>query len=230
MTRIIPIPMPISAPAAPISAPDTPDAPAPRKQSRDSRRLQLIEATIETLARRGYARTTLTDVARCAGISHGLVLFHFATKEGLLAETLRHLAAGYRDNWTAALAAAPATPQGQLAALLAADFNPAVCTPSRLAAWCSFWGEAQSRPLYQAECGAKDDDYNARLESICAALIAADGRPLNPERVARVLRVAIEGVWLDLMTMTSPYSRAEAQATVVTAAAAFFPRHFPTPS
>ena len=46
--------------------------PMPRTQSRDARRLQVIEATIDALAERGFSRTTVTDVAARAGISHGL--------------------------------------------------------------------------------------------------------------------------------------------------------------
>ena len=69
--------------------------PPPRKEPRAVRRSQLIEATIETLALRGYARTTLTEVARVAGLSHGLVNFHFDNKEKLLAETLAYLAEEY---------------------------------------------------------------------------------------------------------------------------------------
>jgi TetR/AcrR family transcriptional repressor of bet genes len=113
-----------------------------------------------------------------------------------------------------------------LLALLRADFNPAICTPARLSAWCSFWGEAQSRPIYQERCGANDEEYNRRLEAICARMNAEHGYRVNPVRVARVLRVVTEGVWLDMMTMTAPYDLTEAQATVMTAAAAFFPRHF----
>ena len=45
-------------------------------------------------------------------------------------------------------------------------------------------------------------------------------------RIARVLRISTEGVWLDMMTMASPYDVAESQATIFTCAAAFFPRHF----
>nr|WP_277604979.1 TetR family transcriptional regulator C-terminal domain-containing protein [Fertoeibacter niger] len=194
--------------------------------SREARRTQLIEATIETLATRGYARTTLTEVAQQAGLSHGLVNFHFQTKEGLLTETLLYLAEEYRQNWLAALEAAPKDPASQLDALLRADFNPAICTPARLSAWCSFWGEAQSRPMYQERCGSNDEDYNRRLEAICAALLAEGGYPGNPARIARVLRVTIEGVWLDLMTMNHPYSHTEAQATVYACATAFFPGHF----
>lgn len=202
-----------------------PPAP-PRKQSRDTRRVQLIEATIETLAEMGYARTTLTAVARRAGLSHGLVNFHFETKEKLLTETMLYLAEEYRQNWTAALDAAGPSAAERLDAMLRADFNPAICTPARLAAWCSFWGEAQSRPLYQEACGSNDDAYNLRLEQACAALIAEGGYAHNAARAARVLRVTTEGVWLDLMTMTRPYGRDEALATLMTCAGAFFPRHF----
>lgn len=116
-----------------------PDA-SPRKQSRAARRQQLIEATIETIAAQGYSRTTLTDVARQAGISHGLVNFHFETKERLLTETLQYLAAEYRQNWTAALEAAGPSPAEQLDAVLRADFDPRICTNARLSAWCAFWG------------------------------------------------------------------------------------------
>lgn len=198
----------------------------PRTMSREARRTQLIESTIETLAARGYSRATLTEVARTAGLSHGLVLFHFETKEKLLAETLNYLAEEYRQNWTEALEKVRDDPAEQLNALIEADFHPSICTPSRLAAWCSFWGEAQSRPLYQEACASKDDAYNLRLEAICARLSDEGSYNRNPVHVARVIRVTIEGVWLDMMTMTTPYSRDEALITARTCASLCFPDHF----
>lgn len=200
--------------------------PRRRKASRQHRRRQLIEATIETLARRGYSQLTMTDVAATAGVSHGLVNFHFETKEKLLTETLLHLAAEYRGNWTTALAAAPPSPAAELDALLMADFDEAICARSKLTAWCAFWGEAQSRPIYQEKCGSNDLEYVAMLEGICARLIAAGDYRLSAVHVARALRVTVEGLWLDLLTMTTPYGREEAVRTVHACLAAFFPRHF----
>jgi AcrR family transcriptional regulator len=212
----------------PRSVPDAaPEAKKPRKASREARKAQLIEATIEVIAESGYARTTLTDVAKKAGLSHGLVNFHFSTKEGLLSETLAYLAEEYRDNWGRALAMVPDDDAArQIEALLKADFEPALCTPARLSAWCSFWGEAQSRPIYQQNYGANDERYNRMLEGICARLIAKGGYAGDPVIVARALRVTVEGVWLDLMTMDAPYSREEGLRTVMSTAAAYFPRHF----
>ena len=200
--------------------------PTPRKASREHRRQQLIEATIETLARRGYAQTTMTDVAITAGVSHGLVNFHFETKEKLLTETLLFLAEEYRANWTAALEAAPPDSASQLDALIIADFNDVICTQSKLIAWCAFWGEAQSRPMYQEKCGANDLAYIRTMEEICDRLIRDGQYALNAERAARVIRVTVEGTWLDLLSMKQPYSRQEALSTVYACVAAFFPRHF----
>ena len=90
----------------------------PRTLSRDERRTQLIEATLSTIAERGFSRTTLTEVARRAGLSHGLVLFHFETKEKLFADTLDYLSEEYHRNWQAALDGAGPKPEERLAALV----------------------------------------------------------------------------------------------------------------
>ena len=203
--------------------------PPPRTQSRETRRAQIIEATIATLATRGFARTTLTEVARNAGLSHGLVLFHFSSKDGLLADTLAHLAEEYRQNWQSALAAAGDDPAAQLTAMIRADFLPTICTQPRLAAWCAYWGEAQSRPLYQETCGETDADYEATLTEICTRLNHAGGYGGTPARMARILSLTLQGTWMDLMMLDTPYSVAEALATAQTCAAHLFPRHFAAP-
>src|SRR6218665_2740539 len=129
---------------------------SPRKASREFRRQQFIDATIATLARVGFSRTTLTEVAGTAGLSHGLIIFHFQTKEKLLTETLQFMAREYRDNWVEALAAAPKTAASQMDALIRSDFTETICAPDRLAAWSALWAEAQSRPIYQENCGEFD--------------------------------------------------------------------------
>lgn len=213
--------------AVPASAADIADHPLiPRKASRETRRVQLIEATIGVIGQRGYSRTTLTDVARAAGLSHGLVNFHFDTKEKLFGETLRYLSDEYTRNWTEALFVAAPDAASQLDALIRAEFNDVVWAPSRMLVWCAFLGETQARPLYQGVCAANRAEYIARMEGLCAALIQGGGYALHPPRVARALRVTSDGVWLDMMTAVNPYDPAEALATVHGMAAAFFPRHF----
>ncbi|MGV3550257.1 TetR family transcriptional regulator C-terminal domain-containing protein [Rhizobium sp.] len=198
----------------------------PRKASREVRRQQLIDATIATLARVGFSRTTLTEVAATAGLSHGLIIFHFETKEKLLTETLQFMAREYRDNWVRALAEAPKTPAAQLDALIRADFTEAICAPDRLAAWSALWAEAQSRPIYQENCAEHDLEFLHVIERLCAELTEEGSYPLLPVHTARAIRVTLNGLWFDLVTMTNTLSRQESLQTMFNMLSAFFPRHF----
>lgn len=199
---------------------------APRKASREVRRQQLIDATIATLARVGFSRTTLTEVAATAGLSHGLIIFHFETNEKLLTETLQFMAREYRDNWVKALDAAAGTPAAQMDALIRADFTDAICAPERLAAWSALWAEAQSRPIYQENCAEYDLEYLRVIERLCAELTEEGKYPSRPEHTARAIRVTLNGLWFDLMTMTSTLSRTESLQTMFNMLMAFFPDHF----
>ncbi len=63
-----------------------------RSNIKHLRREQLIEATIDTIAKHGFRKTTLSQVAKRAKLSQGIVNFYFKTKDGLLLETLKFLA------------------------------------------------------------------------------------------------------------------------------------------
>ncbi|MFC5829028.1 TetR family transcriptional regulator [Nonomuraea insulae] len=57
----------------------------PRRHRRDpeGHRAAILEAARHAFAERGYARTTLRDIARRAGVTHGLISRHFSSKERL---------------------------------------------------------------------------------------------------------------------------------------------------
>lgn len=195
-----------------------------RKASKEMRRQQLIEATIDSLARRGYSETTLADVADGAGLSRGIVNFHFESKDNLLIATLQFMAEEYADHWSAALEKAGPQPAGRLWALVQADFDRRICTKRRLAAWCAFWGEAKSRPTYQALCGARDVKYQETVIGLCAALKAEADYTYEPETMAIALCALLEGLWLRLM-MGDGTTRERALAAAVEFVVTAFPRH-----
>ncbi|TIU43039.1 MAG: TetR family transcriptional regulator, partial [Mesorhizobium sp.] len=98
-----------------------------RKASKEVRRLQLIEAT-------------MADVADGAGLSRGIVNFHFESKEKLLIATLQHMYDEYSAHWRTALQKAGDDPARQLQQLVWADFDRSICNKRKLAAWLAFWG------------------------------------------------------------------------------------------
>jgi len=195
-----------------------------RKASKETRRLQLIEATIDSLAKRGYSETTLADVADGAGLSRGIVNFHFESKEKLLIATLQAMADEYAAHWQAALDKAGPSAASRLWALVAADFDRKICTKRKLAAWCAFWGEAKSRPTYQALCGARDVTYQELFVSLCTEIKQEGNYSYDAEVTALAMSALMEGLWWRLMTGDG-FTREKAHAAAVEYLVAVFPGH-----
>jgi AcrR family transcriptional regulator len=185
-----------------------------RKASKETRRQQLVEATIDSLAKRGYSETTLADVADGAGLSRGIVNFHFESKEKLLIATLQFMADEYAAHWNAALEKAGEATSAKLWALVAADFDRKICTKRKLAAWCAFWGEAKSRPTYQALCGARDVKYQDLFVALCTELKVEASYTYDAEVTALGLCAMMEGLWLRLM-MGDGLTREKAHAAAI---------------
>ncbi|MFF4739936.1 TetR/AcrR family transcriptional regulator [Streptomyces sp. NPDC001262] len=57
---------------------------AERSFIEQARRAQIIDAAVETLAEHGFAKASLARIAQRAGISKGVISYHFAGKEELL--------------------------------------------------------------------------------------------------------------------------------------------------
>jgi len=200
----------------------------PRKAARDVRRKQLIEATIDVLATRGYASLTIGDVSRAAGLSLGIVNFHFESKAALLADTLKYLALQYRDNWMAAVEKAGDDPAARLYAMTSADFDGGICTSRTLQAWVSFWAESQSRPAYDRIYGEEEAEYLQSLEIMCAGLSGHGNynRPQSGRLDARVINALTDGLWVALAHTPPGITRPEALSALHNCLAAFYPAHF----
>jgi len=197
-----------------------------RKASKEVRQLQLIEATIDSLAKRGYAETTMADVADGAGLSRGIVNFHFESKEKLLIATLQYMYDEYSAHWRAALQKAGDDPARQLQLLVWADFDRSICNKRKLAAWLAFWGEAKSRPTYQALSSSRDNYYQQVFIDLCATLKQSGGYAYEPQVMALALSAMLEGLWLRLMMGTEDTTRETALQAANVFLAAAFPKHY----
>ena len=62
--------------------------PGRRRRDPDASRAAILDAAREVFTERGYARGTIREIARRAGVTHGLVMRHFGSKERLLIAAL----------------------------------------------------------------------------------------------------------------------------------------------
>ncbi len=199
-----------------------------REAIKERRREQLMDATIECIAARGFADLTLADVAREAGLSVGIVNFYFKSKDQLLIDTFTFLVEEYRRATDANLAAAGPDPVRRILAMIDSDFQPTISNRKRVTVWYAFWGETRWRPQFLKLCQGLSEAYHAETRATFAQLIEAGARAdLDPDSVTRGFHAMIDGLWLDMLINPKSLDRDMARAIVRTYLGGLFPREFP---
>jgi AcrR family transcriptional regulator len=114
-------------------------------------RARLLDATLECLAERGYARTTTTEIAERGGVSRGAQLHHFPTKAELVVEAVAHLFDRRDQEFRAAFARLPA---GTEPGPMAVDLLWSMVAGPTFHAWLELVVAARTDPLLQPKVAA----------------------------------------------------------------------------
>jgi TetR/AcrR family transcriptional repressor of bet genes len=198
-----------------------------RAQAKAFRRQQLIDATINCIARKGLGNTTLADVAREAGLSQGIVNLHFDSKNNLLNATLQYLAEEYDALFMKTLAANRDDPAACLRALLELDLTPAVCDRKKLAVWFAFWGEVKAVPTYREICRARDRKCDEiRAELVEQIIRQGHYSALDARVVADALSAMTDGLWLSCQVNPRDFDRSAARHGINVLLKSVFPNHY----
>jgi len=168
----------------------------PRANVKDKRKLQLINATIDSIAKRGLTETTITHISKGAGMSRGIINFYFNSKEMMMRDVLSSLLEDVEVIWQEELEKPGLDSKAKLQVLVRALFDRKVCSPKRLNVLSAFWGHAASHDEYRQLI----DESDAKLQSTIAALwqdVAPAG--YNAEHFSRQLHAMIRGMWLSYL-------------------------------
>jgi len=173
------------------------------------RREELLRAAIEQIEVRGVAAVRIADVASALGVSNALVLYHFSTKEKLVAaaftyaaeDDLAHLRKllGRRTTALRRLRSAVRwyAPTGQAKGW-------------RL--WIEGWAAALREPALQDVTRALDKQWKAALaEVIAEGVAAAEFHCPDPSGAALRLTALLDGLAVQLTSYAGAVSRARAQ-------------------
>jgi TetR/AcrR family transcriptional regulator, transcriptional repressor of bet genes len=110
-----------------------------RHETEAVRRSQIIKAACDVAAARGLDGLTVRRVATKAGVSTGLVLFHFRTKEHLVIALLDWLLDTTTELHVDADIARIPSPLDRLLALLQQEMNRLSSEPRRILLFFDFW-------------------------------------------------------------------------------------------
>jgi len=201
-----------------------------RTASKEVRRQQLIDATIESIAKHGISGTTMTTVTRTAGLSIGLANFHFSTKQNLFEETLRFLAEEHHNQWKQSYEKANLAPEDKLLAIVAAHFHPKICNRKKVAVWYGFFGEASARVSYRKLANEIDTERRDISIELCRKIIAQGGYDtVDATDIAFTLEGIYDGFWLNILMYPGEFTRFDAMRRIEGYLGQVFPNHFKRP-
>ena len=157
----------------------------------ETRRGQLIEVTIDSLAEVGYVGTTLAQIASRAGVSPGLVAHYFGDKDGLLDAAFRSLARRVSDHARSRLRQI-STPRARIQAVIDANLAPEEFDQRTGTAWLAFWGQVlQVKSLRRVQ-----SVYQRRTLTTLRSALNKLVPPDQAQSLAAMIASMIDGVWL----------------------------------
>lgn len=173
------------------------------------RREELLRAAVEQIEARGVAAVRIADVASALGVSNALVLYHFSSKERLLAAAFAHAAEGDLAHLRALLGRRT-TALRRLRSAVRWYAPTGQAKGWRL--WIEGWAAALREPALQGVTRDLDQRWKAAITEVIEEGVAAgEFHCPDPRSSALRLTALLDGLAVQLTSYPGGVSRAQAQ-------------------
>ncbi|MEU2062942.1 TetR/AcrR family transcriptional regulator [Streptomyces sp. NPDC013455] len=176
------------------------------------RREELLRAAIEQIEARGVAAVRIADVASALGVSNALVLYHFSTKEKLVAAAFAYAAEGDLTHLRRVLGRRTTA----LRRLRAAVRWYAPTGPAKgWRLWIEGWAVALREPALREVGRELDTQWKAAIAEVIAEGVAAgEFGCADPSGAALRLTALLDGLAVQLISYPGAVPRSRAQEWV----------------
>lgn len=165
-----------------------------------SKRDAILDACIAAIAARGVRGLRVNTVAADAGVSTGLLYYHFDDRDGLLSAAFDHVNTRQRANRSMS-DVAKESPRARLERHVLAEFRDHPDVVEMSAAWHELRASAVYEERLRPALAAAASDFASELaEEIRAAQAAGDvGQSVDADQLALAITVFMDGLdgrWL----------------------------------
>ncbi|MFD5972362.1 MULTISPECIES: TetR/AcrR family transcriptional regulator [Streptomyces] len=170
------------------------------------RREELLRATVEQIEIRGASSVRIADVASALGVSNALVLYHFSTKEKLVAAAFAYAAEADLAHLRKLLARRT-TAVRRLRSAVRWYAPTGQAKGWRL--WIEGWAASLREPALREVAGDLDRRWKTELaEVIEEGAAAGEFRCADPESAAWRLTALLDGLAVQMTSYEGPLPRA----------------------
>ena len=145
-----------------------------RKAPEEARREQILQAAYDVALQTGIDGVTVRAVAAEAGLSHGLVLFHFGRKDQLVASLLDRILATATILRLSSDAAGQAQAPDRLRVLLRQEMEELVGAPHDLRLFFEYWALGVREPAIRAKIGTALERYREAFRTLADDALRAE--------------------------------------------------------
>tara|TARA_B100000902_G_scaffold389209_1_gene435995 strand:+ start:27 stop:674 length:648 start_codon:yes stop_codon:yes gene_type:complete len=177
---------------------------------------KLIDATIETIAQRGLADTTISHVAKKAKVSQGYANFRFKSKENLLLSSLQFLSDEYKKSWQKIFEEENLNPIDRLLKICENDFSKKIANRNKISVWIAFYSEVKFRPSYLSICQKQDDIYLQQMEKLIDKINSKTGQSsLSAIEISETYHSMVDGLWQRILFDPKIYSNEFCKSLII---------------
>ena len=178
--------------------------PASSSKRDPERRLALLKAAFREVAEKGFSDTTLDDIARRAGVSKGVTLYYFESKDELFRDLFSWLIDSIHERMREAVAREE-DPVGKVRALVAMIFPSPSKNRAFFRAFVDFCGLAARHERFR--------QVNARFYAGCREIdggIAEEGMRRgvfavrDPREAGSTMRAIFDGLMMQWLSESDP--------------------------
>ena len=197
-----------------------------RKENKKNSNLKLISSTIKNISTKGINETTMYDVSHGAGLSQGIVNFHFKSKELLLIETLKFISNEYLESFQKCLMKSGHDPRKKIISIINNDFSSKICSRDKIAVWFTFFSEVKFKPAYHQICKERDVYYQTVTRDILRQLINNEKSKVLEKNISQGFQALVMGLWLDQLVDPETFSKKQAKQICFDYLKSIFPKQF----
>lgn len=169
-------------------------------ESEETRRQDLIVATLDAIAESGLRGATVREIAERAGVTPGLIRHYFVSKEMMFQAAYRAVMLTMFETADHAAEAEGRNALSRLRVFVVANFKPPIIDPRNLSLWATFISQISVDPSLAAIHREGYLAFRDRLETHIGAALEESGRNLAPGEL-RYMAIAInglmDGLWLE---------------------------------
>lgn len=162
-----------------------------RKQVQAQRKMQILKALDSCLQEKSFQQTSIKDIARVAGVNHGVLHYYFASKDDILLNYIDYVIEDYRDQvrkWIATKDISKLDKRGFIEEIFAFINNKITLNRNLSRIFIEIW-----------EIGVYNDSVRQKLKHLYLAwireLTSYLSRFVPDEKFARNISVSMVAFW-----------------------------------